>query len=76
MTDRLTRGPNRVILYNESYVVVAARKHPNMMGKTFEHAWPEVSSDFVFAAELTRRATMAENTRFLIERHGYLEEYG
>lgn len=63
-------------MYNEPYVVVAARKHPDMMGKTFEHAWPEVSNDFIFAAELTRRATTAENTRFLIERHGYLEEYG
>ena len=76
MTDPLTRSPDKVIMYNEPYVVVAAGKHPNMMGRTFEYAWPEVSNDFVFAAELTRQATMAENTRFLIERHEYLEEYG
>lgn len=63
-----------MIIYNEPYVVVAARKHPDMMSRPFEHAWPELSNDFIFAAELTRRATMAENTRFLIERHGYLEE--
>ena len=76
MTHSLNRGAEKIIMYNEPYIIVAARKHPAMMGSTFEQAWPEVSDVFVFAAELTGRATTSENTMFFIERHGYLEEYG
>lgn len=75
--ERSSRGPQRVVLYNEPYIAVASRKHPGLMGAILESAWAEVAKDLesVFLnAERLGRATSMDDTPFYLHRHGYLEE--
>ena len=65
------------MLYNEAYIAVASRKHPQMMGATLEQGWAEVAKELepVFlSAERLGRATTLEDKLFYIQRHGYVEE--
>lgn len=34
-------GPRYVMIYNEAYVDVARRRHPQLLGQALERAWPE-----------------------------------
>lgn len=70
-------GENRIMMYNEPYVLVTGQKHPFMMGKTFLEAWAEIADDFTAAFERvyeTGIATTMDDALFYLERHGYLEE--
>ena len=70
-------GENRIMMYNEPYVLVTGQKHPFMMGKAFMVAWAEVAGDFEAAFEKgyeTGIATTMDDALFYLERHGYLEE--
>lgn len=35
-------GPDLVTMYNEAYIPLAGRKHPELMGKTYLEGWAEV----------------------------------
>lgn len=66
-----------MVLYNEPYIAVASKKHPELMGGTLERSWAEIAKDLepVFLnAERLGRATSMEDTPFYLQRHGYLEE--
>jgi hypothetical protein len=70
-------GENRIMMYNEAYVLVTGQKHPFMMGKPFLVAWAEIAGDFEAAFEKgyeTGIATTMDDALFYLERHGYLEE--
>ena len=70
-------GENRIMMYNEPYVMVTGQKHPFMMGKPFLIAWAEIAGDFAEAFDKgyeTGIATTMDNALFYLERHGYLEE--
>lgn len=70
-------GENRIMMYNEPYVLVTGQKHPFMMGKPFLVAWAELADDFAAAFKRgyeTGIATTIDNGLFYLERHGYLEE--
>jgi hypothetical protein len=70
-------GENRVMMYNEPYVVVTGNKHPFVMGKPFLVAWAEIADSFAAAFEKgyeTGIATTMDDALFYLERHGYLEE--
>ena len=72
------RGPRRTTLYNESFVVILSKKHPNALGMPFDRVWSETAKDVepVFAkAEVEGCATTMEDTTLFLERHGYVEEY-
>ncbi len=74
--ERIVRGPQRVVLYNEPYIAVASRKHPGLMGATLERAWAEIATElepvFLEAERLGRATSMEDN--FYLQRNGYLEE--
>ena len=75
--ERSSRGPQRIVLYNEPYIAMASRKHPTVMGAPLERAGPEVAKDLepvLLDAERLGRATSMEDTAFYLQRHGYLEE--
>ena len=77
LVDSSGRGPQKVVIYNESYVDVASTKHPTLMGSTLSRSWAEIAEDLepAFArAETDRRATTMDDTLFFIERGGCLEE--
>lgn len=70
-------GENRIMMYNEPYVLVTGQKHPFMMGKPFLVAWAEIAGDFAEAFEKgyeTGIATTMDDALFYLERHGYTEE--
>jgi hypothetical protein len=70
-------GKNRIMLYNEPYVIVTGDKHPFMMGKPFLVAWAEIADSFAPAFNKgyeTGIATTMDDALFYIDRHGYLEE--
>ncbi|KAL8682878.1 MAG: hypothetical protein Q9186_001124 [Xanthomendoza sp. 1 TL-2023] len=70
-------GPQRTIMYNESYVPIASTKHPKSFASTCAVTWTEVYSQIDNAmrkAEHSGYAATMENQLFVIERQGSLEE--
>ncbi|KAK4191891.1 putative signal transduction histidine-protein kinase [Podospora australis] len=70
-------GPDYVALYNEAYISLAGKKHPNLMGARYRDAWPEIWGELapVFdAAWKEGSATMKHDDDLFITRHGFLEE--
>jgi hypothetical protein len=35
-------GPEHVSIYNEAYIPLAGKKHPELMGRRYAEAWPEI----------------------------------
>lgn len=72
-------GPDRVAVYNEPFSVIAASRHPFMMGATCEAAlpatWPLLSQVFD-GIESTNEAFSAGSFEMGVEKvAGFLEEY-
>ncbi|KAF2723553.1 histidine kinase M3YPp [Polychaeton citri CBS 116435] len=72
-------GKKRILLYNEAYIPIAGKRHPDaMLGLPFDQAWPEVvGTPFCNAFEHgkeTGHATSQDSTLFFVTRSGYLEE--
>jgi len=66
-----------VFIYNESYVPVASKKHPSLMGSTLRQSWGEIADELMPAfnrAERLGYATTMHDAPFFLLRHGYLEE--
>lgn len=54
-------GPEHVAIYNEAYIALAGKKHPELMGKRYADVWSEIWSAVadVFANVLSSaQATM------------------
>ena len=70
-------GEDNVALYNEPYILLAGKKHPNLMGQTYRQAWGEIweeLKDVFLAAKLTAQSTMKDDDRLFVNRLGFLEE--
>ncbi|KAK4231249.1 histidine protein kinase [Podospora fimiseda] len=70
-------GPEYVAIYNEAYIALAGKKHPNLMGARYKDAWSEIWDEFepIFeAAWKDGNATMKHDDGIFITRHGFLEE--
>ena len=73
-------GPDLVAIYNEAYILLAGRKHPQLMGQSYRTAWAEIwdSVEGVFhTATTTGQATMKDDDCLFIQRaflEGRLEE--
>ncbi|KAI0204626.1 histidine kinase [Astrocystis sublimbata] len=70
-------GPEYTVIYNEAYVALAGNKHPEMMGASYQVAWAELWDEirpvFESACE-SGQATMKNDDRFIMHRHGFNEE--
>ncbi|WP_430783881.1 SpoIIE family protein phosphatase [Actinoplanes sp. G11-F43] len=70
-------GPERVVLYNDAYIVTMGGKHPGFLGRPGRELWGEVWDvlrqlfDGVVADD---RSFEARDHLFMIERYGYVEE--
>ena len=54
-------GDDLTLIYNEAYVLMAAQKHPHIMGQPMREAWKEVwdeVKDTFLNAKLTGQATL------------------
>ncbi|KAF1986048.1 hypothetical protein K402DRAFT_464030 [Aulographum hederae CBS 113979] len=71
-------GPEYHIIYNHAYAIVGGKKHPAMLGRSIQEAWPEIAPqlDIVIArTEETGQVDQPEEIfEFHIDRLGFLEE--
>ncbi|KAK3355665.1 putative histidine kinase group protein [Neurospora tetraspora] len=70
-------GEEFVAIYNEAYIALAGKKHPQLMGAKYKEAWPEIWDEVgpIFdAAWNDGSATMRHDDGLFIIRHGFLEE--
>ncbi|KHN96745.1 ATPase-like, ATP-binding domain protein [Metarhizium album ARSEF 1941] len=70
-------GQDMVIIYNEAYVSLAGKKHPDLMGMAYTEGWPEIWEEIepVFEnAWKSGQSTMKHDNRLFIKRDGFLEE--
>ncbi|POS87594.1 hypothetical protein EPUL_001719, partial [Erysiphe pulchra] len=70
-------GDDLITIYNEAYIMIAGKKHPEIMGQKFKDAWPELwgeLKDTFLGAINSGLSTMKEDDCLFIQRNGYLEE--
>lgn len=70
-------GPDLIAIYNESYIQLAAQKHPVLMGQSYRDAWKEIWSEVEpeFDAAMNHaQATMRDDQLLFMQRSGFLEE--
>ncbi|KAK4220068.1 putative histidine kinase [Rhypophila decipiens] len=70
-------GQDCVAIYNEAYISVAGKKHPQLMGSRYKDCWTEIWDEVkpVFdAAWENGVSTMKYDDELHIVRHGFLEE--
>ncbi|RYZ20990.1 MAG: hypothetical protein EOO16_14660, partial [Chitinophagaceae bacterium] len=69
-------GPELTAIYNDSYIPIAGKKHPRLLGQSGREAWAEIWTDLgplvdsVFAGI----STWSEDQLLVMNRHGYEEE--
>ncbi|HEY5060790.1 MAG TPA: PAS domain-containing protein, partial [Gemmatimonadaceae bacterium] len=66
-------GPDLTLIYNDAYRTVLGLKHPQALGRpgavVWSEIWPELSAMFA-AVRRGGAPVYAEDTRFVMERHG------
>ncbi|KAF7515675.1 hypothetical protein G7054_g14468 [Neopestalotiopsis clavispora] len=70
-------GPELIAIYNEAYVPLAGQKHPSLMGQSYMVAWKEIWPEIepIFESATTSgQATMKNDHRLIVNRHGFDEE--
>ncbi|KAL2018565.1 hypothetical protein VTK56DRAFT_607 [Thermocarpiscus australiensis] len=70
-------GQDYIAIYNEAYVPLAGKKHPQLMGARCQDAWPEIwdeISPLFDAAWHNGCATMKHDDSLFLTRNGFLEE--
>ncbi|KAI0521539.1 histidine kinase [Xylaria bambusicola] len=70
-------GRDFTVIYNEAYVAVAGRKHPELMGSRYQDLWSEIWHEIqpVFeSAWESGQATMKNDDRMFLRRAGFNEE--
>lgn len=70
-------GPESILIYNDGYKPILAGKHPQALGQRAADCWVDVwpaLKPLFDQVLLTGESTWNEETLFLIDRSGYLEE--
>lgn len=71
-------GPSHAVIYNEAYIPLVGGKHPSAMGRNASEVFPDFWDDYFVGViqemSQTGKTATGEETRLLMERHGYLEE--
>ncbi|KAL2210388.1 hypothetical protein CC79DRAFT_1269338 [Sarocladium strictum] len=70
-------GPDFISIYNASYIELAGKKHPSMMGSSYSVAWAEIWEEIkpiFLSAWDGGQATMKHENQLFINRHGFVEE--
>ncbi|KAM0706698.1 hypothetical protein Q7P35_006027 [Cladosporium inversicolor] len=68
---------SRTIIYNERYASILGKRHPSVLGQSFNEAWPELIGTFdqhFVRCEETGESIKGDNALFITERNGYSEE--
>ncbi len=73
----LAWGPELTFLYNDAYIPVLGKRHPNVLGHPAPQVWKEIWNVLgpqVESVQQDRRATWNEDLLLVMERNGYVEE--
>ncbi|RYZ60111.1 MAG: PAS domain S-box protein, partial [Proteobacteria bacterium] len=72
----LVWGPQRTLLYNDSYAAILGNKHPGALGRDFFEVWSEIQADLVPIVETAYAggAVHMDEIHLVLERHGYRED--
>ncbi len=64
-------GPERIQLYNDAYIIVAAERHPAILGRPAAESWPEAYESFLgptFERVFQGEAVAVEDHEVLLQR--------
>ena len=69
-------GPERTLVYNDSYADILGTKHPAALGQPFLDVWAEIADDLVPIVNSAYSGTPVhmDEIRLMMERNGYPEE--
>ncbi|MGI4941684.1 MAG: PAS domain-containing protein [Janthinobacterium lividum] len=69
-------GPQRILLYNDAYVPLLGRKHPDALGRPFFDIWPEVRGEIgaLFDQVFAGQPVHMDDITLFLDRHGHPEE--
>lgn len=69
-------GSDLITFYNDSYIVIAGEKHPDLLGKSGRLGWAEIWDDLQPLTEkvFSGISTWSEDLLLNMNRHGYVEE--
>jgi signal transduction histidine kinase len=69
-------GPQLAFLYNDAYMEILGRTHPQALGRPFRDVWADIWHDIspIVDEAMAGRATYHENLPLTMQRKGYDEE--
>ncbi|RZA23725.1 MAG: response regulator [Proteobacteria bacterium] len=72
----ITWGSDHVFLYNQAYIPLLSRKHPNALGQPFAQVWPEVWPQLepLFVGALSGKTWYFEDNLMMLDRHEFTEK--
>lgn len=73
----ITRGPDKVAIYNEGFAEASGKAHPFLMGHTFRETYPEICDAIMPVFETARKTKMdfqVIEMPLMVMRNNFLEE--
>lgn len=73
----ITRGPEKVAIYNEGFVEASGKAHPFLMGHTFNETYPEIAEDIQPVFEMAKKTKTdfpVKEIPLMVKRNNFLEE--
>ena len=72
----LAWGPQRTMLYNDTYARICGARHPAALGKPFREVWFDIMDEVgpILERAFAGVATQMDDIAFTLHRHGYPEE--
>ncbi len=72
----LVAGDERRLVYNNGFVPLLGRRHPDALARPLLHAWPEMSLDLAAAIDACFRGERCreDDVRLVVRTHGFPEE--
>lgn len=69
-------GPERVMLYNDTYAVLCGARHPAALGQTFSKVWYDIMDEVgpILDRAFADEGTHMDDIGFTLHRNGYPEE--
>lgn len=69
-------GPELAFLYNDGYIPIFGKKHPQALGLPFHKVWSEIWTEIspLIDRALAGEATFSEDLHLVMERNGYPED--
>ena len=73
----ITRGPEKVAIYNEGFAESSGKAHPFLMGHTFNETYPEIAKDIMPVFEMAKKTKTdfpVKEIPLMVKRNDFLEE--